>query len=106
MNVWGPAAVHSLGVVTRDWKYIFWPHAEEGFQPTEELYCVGRDRLEMNNLVADAESSDTLQTMRALYDNAVAAWKKQAVPYHGYTEFGVIFDRHLSWDKKRSLVKK
>ena len=105
INVWGPAAVHSLSVVTKDWKYIFWPHAEGDFRPTEELYCIQQDRLELTNLAADAAQGSVLEQMRSVYDAAIAAWREQAVPYHRYAEFGVIFDRRVRWSEKRGLVR-
>jgi arylsulfatase A-like enzyme len=104
INVWGPKAVHSLGIVTKDWKYIFWSYAEGDFQPTEELYDTASDPLELKNLAADASQIEALTAMRALYDKRIAAWKILAVPYHRYQPFGTIFDRNIPWAQKRSLV--
>ena len=39
--------------------------------------------------------------MRKAYDAAVASWKKQSVPYHGYSQYGIIFDRTVKWADKR-----
>ncbi|MEZ5302955.1 MAG: sulfatase [Verrucomicrobiales bacterium] len=98
INVWGPAKVHSLAVVTREKKFIYWPYGGDGFTPTEELYDLAEDRLELKNLAAVGGSG--LGEMRALYDEAVAHWKREAVPYHGYQVFGKIFDRALPWAEK------
>lgn len=106
INVWGPAAAHSLSVLTKDWKYIYWPYAEGEFAPVEELYHTRADSLELKNLVAIAKAKEELNSMRRRYDQAVAQWKKEAVAYHGYQAFGTIFDRHIPWSRKRSLVKK
>ena len=38
INVWGPKPVHSLAVVTANWKYINWPYDTSEFKRTEELY--------------------------------------------------------------------
>ena len=100
MNVWGPAAVHSLSVVTRDWKYVFWPYAEGDFVATEELYSTKDDPLELTNLASGETHAETLRRMRSVYDQAVLHWKRQAVPYHRYREFGVIFDRNVPWNEK------
>lgn len=105
MNVWGPKQVHSLAVVTSDWKYVYWPYADGDFEATEELYHLTSDRLELHNAAADTNQSQSLQRMRTLYDAAVAHWKKHAVSYHGYVPFGTVFDRHIGWDDKKSLVK-
>jgi len=93
INVWGPAPVHSLGVVTRDYKYVYWPYAENGFQPTEELYCTQLDPMELTNLVDQPDHAEALYDLRARYDAAVAAWRSAAVPYHNYTRFGPFFGR-------------
>ena len=93
INVWGPQEVHSLAVVTKDWKYIYWPYDEGDFEPTEELYHTDRDPLELKNLVGDAPSAVNLRRMRKVYDQAVAHWRATAVDYHGYSEFGAVFER-------------
>ena len=104
INVWGPTAVFSLSVVTQDWKYINWPYAEGKFVATEELYHTAGDPLELKNLATDAGYKRDLTTMQTLYDDAVAHWKKHAVPYHNYQRFGTLFDRHLPWAQKRQAL--
>ncbi len=42
--------------------------------------------------------------MRKVYDTAVADWQQKAVAYHRYAQYGVIFDRHVSWADKRGAV--
>jgi len=49
INVWGPEKVHSMSVVTKDWKYIYWPYGADGFEPVEELYHTAKDPLELTN---------------------------------------------------------
>jgi hypothetical protein len=39
--------------------------------------------------------------MRQTYDQAVNHWKKNSVPYHGYSQYGAIFDRKVKWADKR-----
>jgi arylsulfatase A-like enzyme len=104
INVWGPKEVHSLGVVTKDWKYIFWSYAEGDFQPTEELYDMTGDRLELKNVAADAAQATSLEEMRDVYDQHIAAWKVLAVPYNNYQRYATIFDREVPWVQKRVLV--
>ncbi len=104
INVWGPKEVHSLGVVTKEQKYIFWSYAEGEFQPTEELYDLGSDPLELKNLAADASQTVALKEMRTVYDQHIAAWKVLAVPYNNYQKFATIFDRTVPWPQKRPLV--
>lgn len=94
INVWGPKAVQSLGVVTKDWKYIYWPYDEsKGFEKTEELYHIGGDPHELTNLASDPESREKLSEMRQKYDTEVKAWQGKAVPYHNYQPYGSWFER-------------
>lgn len=93
INVWGPKAAHSLGVVTRDWKFIYWPYAEGGMEATEELFFIGEDPLELENLIANPAHSSQLEQMRKRYDAELGAWQKRAVPYHNYQPFGSTFQR-------------
>ena len=104
INVWGPKEVRSLGVVTKNWKYIFWYYAEGDFQPTEELYDMSGDRLELKNVAADAAQTASLEEMRNVYDRHVAAWKVLAVPYNNYQKYATIFDRKIPWVHKRPLL--
>jgi arylsulfatase A-like enzyme len=105
INVWGPKEVHSLAVVTKDAKYIYWPWAAEGFEATEELFHTGQDPHEMTDLASSDGHASVLREMRAIYDGYVARWKKGAVPYHGYQPFGVMFDRGVAWEVKREAFR-
>lgn len=101
MNVWGPAACHSFGVVTRDAKFVFWPYGEPGFEPTEELFDTANDGLELREESRNPNKAALLEAMRKTYDDAVARWKAESVPYHGYTRFSTIFDRRIPWHQKK-----
>ena len=100
INVWGPKEVHSLGVVTRDTKYIYWAYAEGDYAPAEELYHLAADSLELKNLAQSPEHSAALERMRRHYDQAVVNWKRDAVPYHNYQPFGSFFDRGVARDSR------
>ena len=93
INVWGPSATHSLAVVTRKWKYIYWPYDQGEFERTEELYHLQDDRLEMKNLANNNTHLSALKRMREHYDQAVQHWSKNGVPYHKYKKFGSWFKR-------------
>ena len=90
INVWGPKPCHSLAVVTKDLKYIFWSYSKDDFEPTEELYDTKNDPNELTNAIDRHPQSDA---MRKLYDEHLAAWKKDAVPYHNYRPFAETFRR-------------
>ncbi len=105
MNVWGPHPVHSLAIVTTEYKYIYWPYAADGLIPTEELYDMQSDRLEMHNLVGQPRHAIALDGMRDRYDALVEAWRRRSVPFHGYARFGIIFDRKAAWDRKETAYR-
>lgn len=105
-NQSGPPATHAMAVVTQSWKYIYWPYAAHGFEPTEELYHLANDPLELTNHALATEHQETLGTMREVYDRHMGAWKSQAVAYHNYQRYGVLFDRHTPWSEKRALLPK
>lgn len=106
INVWGPKEVHSLGIVTNDWKYVYWPYAEGDFEATEELYQLTHDRLELTNAATQQENVDALKAMQQQYDQTVKHWKDNSVPYHNYQPFGKMFDRGIEWEDKKAVYAK
>lgn len=106
INVWGPAKAHSLAVVTKDEKYIYWPWAAGEFEATEELYLTGRDPLELKNEVRNPEQARALREMRKRYDGMVGRWKTEAVKHNDYERFGVLFDRRVPWEEKQGSLKR
>ena len=101
MNCWGPAAAQSLGVVTRDWKYIYWYYGKE-MNPAEELFDMRKDKLELFNVANDTQQKKALQFMRGHYDKAVVSIKNKAAPTHKV--YGKLFDRKIPWNQKESLI--
>lgn len=93
INVWGPRPVHSLAIVTRDWKYIYWPYNGQGYHPVEELYHTAVDPLELENQLANPNAESTLRQLRRRYDEQVTTWQQNAVAYHNYQPFGSTFTR-------------
>ena len=90
INVWGPSACHAMAIVTRDLKYIYWAFAKKGFEPTEEFYDTKNDPGELANVIETHKDADS---MRKLYDEQIAHWQKNAVPYHNYAPFAKTFAR-------------
>ena len=93
MNVWGPSEVHSMAVVTKDWKYIRWPSKANGMTPAEELYHLENDPMELTNLIDLKDLAGKRQDLRAIYDEAMEHWHQEGVSYHGYPEAAAIFSR-------------
>ncbi len=103
INVWGTAGTMFLSVVTETHKFIYWMYGE-GFEPTEELFDLQADPYELTNIAREPASQIILEKMRALHDAEVARWKKHAVPYSSYQEFGAILDRNIPWSEKKRLI--
>jgi arylsulfatase A-like enzyme len=104
INVWGKPATHALGVVTKQMKYIHWSYAAEGFEVTEELYDLEKDPLELVNQAGNPDYERAIGQMRRAYDQRLAHWKAEAVPYNNYQPYGTIFDRAVPWSEKQRLL--
>ena len=106
INMWGNPEIQEMAVVTKDWKYIYWHYGGKNYVPTEELFHIGKDRLEMSNLAKSPDYSKDLDRMRAVYDRHLQHLKQHVVPYNGYAKYAVLFDRTLSWERKQQLLKR
>ncbi len=104
INVWGPAAAQSLGIVTRDWKYIFWSYGAGQYTPVAELYHTAEDPLEMKNLISNPDSAARRREMENLYDAQLKHWKQQGAPHHNYSKYTIVFDRTTPWANKQVLI--
>ena len=68
INVWGKEPTHVLGVVTEEMKYLYWGYAAKGFKPTNELYDLKKDPLELTNQFSSSEYTKARKKMQKLYD--------------------------------------
>ncbi len=102
INTWGAIPTQCLTVVTRDWKYIYWWYEGEGMTPTEELFHVRNDPLELQNLAQNPEYSSILKKMRKSYDTELELWQAQAVEQ--YRPYATLFDRKLPMASKHGLT--
>lgn len=100
INAWGPLVAQSLSVLTKDWKYIYWPYGADEFTPTEELYKVSEDRLELLNRIQKNQPPEVLMDMRKRYDAAVKDWREKAVSFNKYDRYADFYDRRIPWAKK------
>ncbi|TWU40105.1 Arylsulfatase [Novipirellula aureliae] len=100
MNLYGPEPTRSLTVLTKNLKYTYWWFANSKMKPTEELFHLTRDPMEMTNLANHPEAAPMLESMRKTYDEELTKWKEQAVPYNDYQRYGTLFDRTIPWDQK------
>ncbi|TYA71734.1 sulfatase family protein [Seonamhaeicola marinus] len=104
INVWGPSETHALSIVSKDYKYIYWGFAGEGFKETEELYFLREDPLELRNIAANSEHERKLLELQNTYDNHVSTWKEKAVNYNNYKRYSTLFDRQTSWEEKSKVL--
>ena len=102
-NFWGAQSAQSMAVVSRDWKYIYWYYGRK-MKPTEELFHLAPDRLELVNLAQAPPSAAELAAARKAYDAEVAAMKATVVEGHGHEPYPVLFDRMTPWEKKEPLL--
>ncbi len=100
MNVWGSNPTKSLTVLTKAWKYTYWWYGDDKMKPTEELFHLKKDPLEMTNLASNPEAGPMLEAMRKNYETELAHWKDQAVAYNDYQRYGRLFDRSIPWEEK------
>tara|TARA_R110001592_G_scaffold97176_2_gene278315 strand:- start:807 stop:2399 length:1593 start_codon:yes stop_codon:yes gene_type:complete len=103
-NMWGNDEIQAMGVVSKDWKYILWNYEDDKMNTTEELFHIGKDRLEMTNKATDPSQEKQLQKMRSLYDEQLDKLKKEATKDNLYQKYAVLFDRNTSEEDKRPYL--
>jgi arylsulfatase A-like enzyme len=84
INAWGARAAQSIAVVTEKWKYIHWFYGAEGYDQTEELYNMKRDRLELRNEAENPKYRKQLSIMRKEYDGWMKFWENNYLPGSDY----------------------
>jgi len=103
-NMWGNDEIQAMGVVSKDWKYIFWNYEDDKMSVTEELYHIGKDRLEMTNKATDPSAQKQLQKMRSIYDEHLNALKKEATKDNLYQKYAILFDRNATAEDKKPYL--
>jgi len=103
-NMWGNDEIQSMGIVSKDWKYIFWQYEDGEMNSTEELFNIGKDRLEMSNKATDQPYQEQLEKMRALYDIQLNNLKTEATKDHFYQKYAVLFDRKSTLEDKKPYL--
>lgn len=103
-NMWGNDEIQALTVVTEDWKYIYWQYANKNMQPTEELFNIGKDRLELTNCVNKQEYKDQLEAMRKLYDEKYNHIAANSLDVHDYKKYAILFNRKANTEEKKPYL--
>jgi arylsulfatase A-like enzyme len=104
MNFWGPDSTHSFGVVTQQWKYLYWYSEEKGMTAQEELFDLGSDPSESVNAADNDEQLPQLNKMRELYESHLYEINEKAIN-EKYRKYKDLFDRKQTWDSKLDLLK-
>ncbi len=99
MNVYGDVPTKNLTVLTKEVKYTYWWYGDKTMEPTEDLFHLGKDPLELNNLAHNPEAESLLQKMRQKYDDELTLLEQQAE--EAYVPYGTLFDRSIPWDEKK-----
>jgi len=103
-NFWGNDEIQSMSVVSKDWKYILWNFEDDKMNTTEELFHIGKDRLEMTNKASDSSEKKQLKKMRSLYDEQLIKLKQEATKDNLYQKYAVLFDRNATVDEKKPYL--
>jgi arylsulfatase A-like enzyme len=82
MNMWGNDEIQAMGVVSSEWKYIYWQYEDERMETAEELFHIGQDRLEMKNVAWEEVYREKLTEMRQIYDQHLQYLSDHAVDFH------------------------
>ena len=104
-NMWGNDEIQALSVVTKDWKYIYWQYANERMQATEELFNIGKDKLELKNLAKDTDYINDLEKMRVLYKQRYRHLVENVVDFNDYEKYKVLFNPEASAEAKKPYLK-
>jgi hypothetical protein len=105
VNFWNMPPTQCLAVTNGRFKYIYYWYEGEGMKPTEELYDLKQDPLEMQNLSHEPNHKATLERMQKQYDSAVAHIREHAVPDNRYEHYGTLLDRSILWQGKKYTYK-
>lgn len=104
LNMWGNDEIQAMTVVSDQWKYIYWQYEDERMEPAEELFHIGQDPLEMQNVAGMEKNSTKLEEMRSIYDVQLQHITDYAVDFHDYRKYVTLFDRSANAEEKKPFL--
>jgi len=92
-----------MAVVTKEWKYIYWCFGNENFAPSEELFHLTTDPLEVNNVADDKNYAVIKDDMLIRYRKYLKDWEQNGEEKY-YSRQVRIFDPQIPWQEKEFLL--
>ncbi|MDB4484506.1 sulfatase [bacterium] len=105
MNTFPPSPTTCMSIVSGPFKYTYWWYENDEMKPTEELFNLKDDPMELTNLVSMPEQKEHLESLRGKYDAQLKHWKEEAVKRNGYQKYITLFDRALPMSDKVKFQK-
>ena len=102
-NMYGSTSAQVMSIVTPEWKYIHWWYGA-GMKPTEELFHLTKDPIEMTNVASNPEYEEMLARAQKNYDEHFARMNQDSLHKHGYAIYQTYFNRVTAWDEKAETV--
>jgi len=104
-NFWNMPPTQGLAVTDGRYKYLYYWYVGEGMQPTEELFDLQADPLEMTNLMRMTGIGDVTERLRKLYDGALTHIREHSFSGNRYGDYGILLDRMKPWAEKEATYK-
>ena len=84
---------------------MHWYYAK-GMKPTEELFQLSKDSIEMFNTAENTPQAEQLNEMREFYDKELAQIGPKLASGHSYERYPTLFSRTIDWAKKEPLLRR
>lgn len=97
---------YALGIVSEDYRYNYWFHGTEAYEPTEELFSRKNDRYEFTELSENPEYAPIIDEMQKEYQRNLDLYKQTRIAESAYDRIDTLADQNISWrDKKWKAYK-
>ncbi|MFI3291125.1 MAG: sulfatase-like hydrolase/transferase [Opitutales bacterium] len=103
-QAWGCVTTISMAVVTENYKYIYWPFAENNLPEGHELFHLTQDKYEMQNVYDNPEYKPALDELKEYLAIELTKFKAENVGHSSYKELATLYDPEVSWDEKRKII--